>query len=115
MPLDPRLDKIRKLMALALNNPNEEEARSAALKAVQMMTDLACTISLSQPAAPAPPQMPQQPPYDPARNNYEAMLRNQYGGMGQEQAHRQHEQQYQQAYGPGHDAAWWRAFWAGSR
>jgi hypothetical protein len=106
MPLDPRLDKIRKLMALALNNSNEEEARSAALKAVQMMTDLACTISLSQPQQPpAPTQMPQQPPFDAARNNYEEMLRNQYGGMRQDQ----------QAYGSGHDSAWWRAFWASGR
>jgi hypothetical protein len=33
---DP-LDTVQKLMALALNNPNAEEARSAALKAVQMI------------------------------------------------------------------------------
>jgi hypothetical protein len=33
------LDTVNKLMALALNNPNVEEARSAALKAVQMIRE----------------------------------------------------------------------------
>jgi dipeptidase len=56
VPIDPRLAKIQKLIALALSNPSAEEARSAALKAVQMMTDLECKISLPGAPAQAPPQ-----------------------------------------------------------
>lgn len=43
------LDKIRKLMALALNNPNAEEARSAALKAVQLIQAGGFVIASAQP------------------------------------------------------------------
>lgn len=44
------LDKIRKLMALALRNPNEEEARSAALKAVRLISDHGFAIGRTAPA-----------------------------------------------------------------
>lgn len=46
--MDPRLDKIRKLMALALDNPSEEESRSAALKAVRLMRDYDCVVSIER-------------------------------------------------------------------
>jgi len=36
---DDVIEKIGKLMALALNNPNEEEARSAAMKAVRLIKE----------------------------------------------------------------------------
>jgi hypothetical protein len=52
------LDTVNKLMALALNNPNAEEARSAALKAVQMIREhklSVCRVTLTQtPPAPNP-------------------------------------------------------------
>lgn len=57
------LDRIEKLVALALNNPNEEEARSAALKALQMMREHKATITMPRPQPaylPFPDQ--QQPP-----------------------------------------------------
>lgn len=51
---DP-LDTVTKLIALALNNPNEEEARSAALKAVKMIRENGFT--LMRPATVAPPPL----------------------------------------------------------
>lgn len=72
---DP-LDLAKKLMALALNNPNEQEARSAALKAVQVIHEHKL---LDRPAAihefslgdlfrNAQPYQP--PPYQPSPSNY---------------------------------------------
>lgn len=46
------LDTVTKLMALALNNPNAEEARSAALKAVQMIHEH--KLLVSRDARPSP-------------------------------------------------------------
>jgi hypothetical protein len=46
------LDTVKKLMALALNNPNAEEARSAALKAVQMIRAHGIILQLHQVPAP---------------------------------------------------------------
>jgi hypothetical protein len=46
------IEKIRKLLALALSNPNEEEARSAAMKAAEMIRDNNITlggITVTQP------------------------------------------------------------------
>lgn len=40
------LDRIRKLIRLALNNPSAEEARSAALKALQLIDAHAVALSL---------------------------------------------------------------------
>jgi hypothetical protein len=51
---DPILDKIRKLMALALHNPNVEEARSAAMKAVQLIAEHQFAVGRPAPAAPMP-------------------------------------------------------------
>lgn len=48
------LEKIRKLMALALNNPSGEEARSAALKAVQLLRDHDVVLALPAPGPRAP-------------------------------------------------------------
>jgi hypothetical protein len=56
------LDTVNKLMALALNNPNVEEARSAALKAVQMIREhklSVCRVTLTQ-----TPPAPNRSPYD---------------------------------------------------
>jgi hypothetical protein len=50
-PLDT-IDKIRKLLALALSNPNENEAKAAALKAAEMIRDNNITlggITVTQP------------------------------------------------------------------
>lgn len=40
---------IEKLMRLALNNPNDEEARSAAMKCLRLMAEHNATITLPQP------------------------------------------------------------------
>jgi uncharacterized protein DUF2786 len=54
--MDPRLDRILKLIRLATNNPSDEEARAAALKAVQLMVEHRVFLSLeAPPAAPIPP------------------------------------------------------------
>lgn len=46
------LDRIEKMMRLALHNPNEEEARSAAMKCLQLMAEHNATITLPVSAQP---------------------------------------------------------------
>lgn len=70
------LDRINKLIALALNNPNEEEARSAAMAAVKSIRENSIVLS-EKPTAPTfttptfqrPAYYPyagaQPPPYQP--------------------------------------------------
>lgn len=58
MALDPRLVKVQKLIALATKNPNAEEARSAAEKAIRLMVEHNMTIGLPQPVPPSAPLPP---------------------------------------------------------
>lgn len=58
------LDKIRKLKALALRNPNAEEARSAALKVCQLLDEHGVVLSL-----PARAQTVQREWYEPQRES----------------------------------------------
>lgn len=58
MAADKILDRIDKLIALATNNPNEEEARTAAMQAVKLIREHSCSIALAaheQPRAPSYP------------------------------------------------------------
>jgi hypothetical protein len=60
------LDKILKLMRLAVNNTNEHEARNAAFKAVQYIHEH--KVELRLPGAAPPPRPPSEPfhnPFDP--------------------------------------------------
>jgi hypothetical protein len=56
------INKINKLMALALNNPSEEEARSAALKAVRLIAEHKAVVSLPAPKQPLSAWWSQPPP-----------------------------------------------------
>lgn len=79
--LDPRLDKIRKLIALATNNPNEEEARSAALKAIQLMVEHDVDITLPAVAAPSP----SPPPFAYGAPSRDDLMREVLRHMGEQQ------------------------------
>jgi hypothetical protein len=62
------LDRIVKLVRLAANNPNEEEARSAALRACQMMVEHKVTLRLTgveRPPTANPTDVPGAPPKPP--------------------------------------------------
>jgi protein required for attachment to host cells len=54
------IDIIHKLMALAMNNPNEEEARSAAYRAVAMLTEHEIPIGGKTTAAKTPAMTPEE-------------------------------------------------------
>lgn len=65
------LDRVEKLMRLALHNPNQEEARSAALKCLQLMDAHRVIITLHEAPRPAPPP----PPISPVRGPSDDALR----------------------------------------
>jgi hypothetical protein len=61
------VDRIEKLLRLATNNPNEEEARSAALSAAKLI--VAHQFVIGRPATPTP-ATPPSAPYDHAAAAY---------------------------------------------
>jgi hypothetical protein len=69
--MDPRLDRILKLLALATKNPNVEEARSAAVKCLELMVEHGVVITL--PAPKVSPAQPPPPPPPPGGLTYDAL------------------------------------------
>lgn len=79
------LDRILKLMRLSMNNPNVEEARSAAKKAIELMFEHEVLIQMPKTAAP-PPQVPPPTTWNPdltyesfMQRNWDEMLRKSRG------------------------------------
>lgn len=70
------IERITKLIRLAAHNPNEEEARSAALLACKLMTEHKVQVRITrapQPGAGGPP--PPTPPAPPGSMSFDEFMR----------------------------------------
>lgn len=64
------LDRVQKLLRLAANNPNEEEARTAAMQAVKLIANHKLAVTCAQPVT--PPHVPMPPYQSPNEQWYQA-------------------------------------------
>ena len=97
MSHDPRIERVMKLVRLALHNPNEEEARSAALKALTLMNEHRMVLSL--------PQTPPTPSMRAPTPEWMNTMRQQQEAM--DRARREQERRYREA---AQSSDWWLKF-----
>src|SRR5437016_6280376 len=91
------IDRVQKLIALALNNPNAEESRSAALAAVRMIDEH--KLFTHQPTAAS--RFPPQPGAAQQQNDYNDILSQMgktYGYTSQWDEHRRAYEKWAAAY-----------------